>query len=139
MPSFNSYVENERRRRVFEVFLASHEYATISVGAVKLARIDNLVAAPAEQHELRVEIKRRATYHILRHGGQTVWAHTNERGGLLYGVVRSGHHHEDDGVLTQHFIDSVAALLNGEMVCDACSSSRPSRRRPNLTREAATE
>ena len=87
---------------------------------IRLREIEPLRATLLERHGIQCNVSDEENRHILRYGDRLVYVSSSDRGNWLYGLLGAGHHHEDDNVLTDHFIDSVAALLRGESACGAC-------------------
>jgi hypothetical protein len=85
-----------------------------------LSSIEGLVTALRARHGIDPDVSELEDRHLLSSHGRVVYVCYGEKGDWLYGLVGAPHHHSDDNVLRDHFIESVAALLTGEKACAIC-------------------
>lgn len=87
---------------------------------LKLGDVNALADDMERRIGLRPAISSYDDHDVLSAFGNDVLVANSERGGWLCKNLAKPHWHEDDGVLHEHFFETVARLLKGEKACDAC-------------------
>lgn len=93
--------------------------------SIRLPNIEPLLEILREKHSVSATATQQLDRHLLQCRRNVVYVAHNQRGNWLYGRIGDPHHHEDDNLLSEHFHESVAALLEGRQACGACPVSPP--------------
>jgi hypothetical protein len=92
----------------------------VSFEVLKLSDINAVADDMRRRIGMRPTVSSYDDHDVLSAFGNDVLVASSERGDWLCKNLATAHWHQDDGVLHEHFFETVAALLKGEKACNVC-------------------